>query len=80
MDGKYPVNMLKHVPANLAHFSHRERERLKNSIDFVGLNYYTTRYVSHVAHQDIRGQGYMADGEYIIDQQKAIGPISVRSN
>lgn len=33
---------------HLPKLSEKDRENLRNSIDFVGLNHYTTRFISHV--------------------------------
>jgi beta-glucosidase/6-phospho-beta-glucosidase/beta-galactosidase len=58
--GRYPQNMKNYVPSsNLIPFSESESELLKNSVDYVGLNYYTTNYVSD--DPDAEGVGYDAD-------------------
>ncbi|KAK4480870.1 hypothetical protein RD792_011722 [Penstemon davidsonii] len=49
--GKYPDSMIEYVPNdNLAQFSHQEAHQLKGSIDFMGLNYYTSNYASYSAN------------------------------
>jgi beta-glucosidase/6-phospho-beta-glucosidase/beta-galactosidase len=58
--GRYPKNMVNYVPsANLPHFTDHESEMLRNSVDYVGLNYYTTNYVSD--DPDAEGVGHDAD-------------------
>ncbi|KAJ4810412.1 Beta-glucosidase [Rhynchospora pubera] len=46
--GDYPETMRKRLGDRLPNFSERERENLRNSVDFVGLNHYTSRLISHV--------------------------------
>ncbi|KAL8055343.1 hypothetical protein ABFX02_04G049600 [Erythranthe guttata] len=45
--GDYPETMREKLGDSLPHFSERDKELLNNSIDFVGLNHYTTRFVRH---------------------------------
>ncbi|KAG8379155.1 hypothetical protein BUALT_Bualt07G0058800 [Buddleja alternifolia] len=48
LNGRYPESMISHVPPeNLASFTPEEWDMVKGSTDYVGLNYYTTNYVSH---------------------------------
>ncbi|KAH6807645.1 hypothetical protein C2S51_028753 [Perilla frutescens var. frutescens] len=59
--GRYPENMINCVPPdNLASFTPQEIRKLKGSLDFLGLNYYTTEYVSDDPHPP-DGEGYFAD-------------------
>ncbi|KAL0415700.1 UNVERIFIED_CONTAM: Raucaffricine-O-beta-D-glucosidase [Sesamum latifolium] len=59
--GHYPENMIKNVPPeNLAPFTHQESERLKGTIDFLGLNYYTATYASNDPHPKAE-EGYYRD-------------------
>ncbi|PIN00746.1 Beta-glucosidase, lactase phlorizinhydrolase [Handroanthus impetiginosus] len=54
--GRYPQNMIDFVPPeNLAPFSPGESEMLKGSIDFLGINYYMTYYVTTDTTPDIVG-------------------------
>ena len=39
--------MRERVGENLPRFSEEERKLLQNSMDFIGLNHYTTRYIAH---------------------------------
>ncbi|XAR65846.1 Beta-glucosidase [Bertholletia excelsa] len=45
--GDYPETMRKKLGNQLPMFSQKDRELLKNSVDFIGLNHYTTRFISH---------------------------------
>ncbi|KAG2372230.1 Vicianin hydrolase [Vigna angularis] len=47
--GDYPESMRSSVGARLPAFTKAESEGLKNSIDFLGVNYYTTYYAEHAA-------------------------------
>lgn len=58
--GRYPENMTKCVPpGNLAPFTPYEVRKVKGSLDFLGLNYYTTQYAADDPDPD--GEGYVAD-------------------
>jgi hypothetical protein len=45
--GDYPKSMRSRVGSRLPEFSISEAARLKGSLDFVGINYYTTFYARH---------------------------------
>ncbi|KAG5015748.1 hypothetical protein JHK85_021884 [Glycine max] len=45
--GDYPESMKSSVGSRLPKFTKAESEGLKNSIDFLGVNYYTTYYAEH---------------------------------
>lgn len=42
--GSYPKSMRRLVKDRLPHFTEKEKKMIKGSLDFVGINYYTTRY------------------------------------
>ncbi|KAF3771922.1 Beta-glucosidase 4 [Nymphaea thermarum] len=44
--GRYPESMIKKLEHRLPKFTDDEIALLQNSIDFVGLNHYTTRYIT----------------------------------
>ncbi|XP_051137086.1 beta-glucosidase 24-like isoform X2 [Andrographis paniculata] len=51
LGGQYPASMLELVsPENLKPFTEEESKLLKGSIDFLGLNYYTSYYVADNPH------------------------------
>lgn len=48
--GDYPQTMREKVGDCLPKFSERDKELLKNSVDFIGLNHYTSRFVRHATN------------------------------
>ncbi|CAI9302150.1 unnamed protein product [Lactuca saligna] len=49
--GEYPKSMQERVGELLPVFSEKDKDVLKNSLDFVGLNHYTSRFVSHKTNE-----------------------------
>lgn len=45
--GDYPKSMHERVGDQLPKFSEEDKKLLVNSLDFVGLNHYTSRLISH---------------------------------
>ncbi|KAL4352675.1 hypothetical protein GQ457_06G013180 [Hibiscus cannabinus] len=45
--GDYPAVMLERLGDRLPKFSQEEKKLLLNSLDFLGLNHYTSRFISH---------------------------------
>ncbi|PSR98148.1 Beta-glucosidase [Actinidia chinensis var. chinensis] len=45
--GDYPETMREKLGDQLPKFSHKNKELLKNSVDFIGLNHYTSRFIAH---------------------------------
>ncbi|KAJ4828961.1 hypothetical protein Tsubulata_023374 [Turnera subulata] len=45
--GRYPASMVEYVGGRLPNFTTAESEMIKGSYDFIGLNYYTSRYVKY---------------------------------
>ena len=43
--GDYPETMRERLGEKLPEFSQKDEELLRNSLDFVGLNHYTTRFI-----------------------------------
>ncbi|XP_033148313.1 beta-glucosidase 28 [Brassica rapa] len=50
--GDYPETLKKQVGKRLPSFTAEQSRMLKNSSDFVGVNYYTARYIAHLPHVD----------------------------
>ncbi|KFK37251.1 hypothetical protein AALP_AA4G233500 [Arabis alpina] len=48
--GDYPETMKKQFGNRLPSFTAEQSKLLKNSSDFIGINFYTSRYVAHVPH------------------------------
>ncbi|KAL8457350.1 hypothetical protein ACS0TY_035272 [Phlomoides rotata] len=75
MYGRYPQSMVDNVPPdNLASFTKVEAEMLKDSIDFLGLNYYTTEYVMDDPHPHRQFSGYNIDQRAIFKYSDHDGP------
>ncbi|WCJ19268.1 beta glucosidase 12 [Euphorbia peplus] len=50
--GSYPLEMIVNVGERLPKFSRDESNMLKGSYDFIGINYYTSRYVADIPCQN----------------------------
>lgn len=46
--GEYPLSMRRLVKDRLPVFSAKEKELVKGSFDFIGINYYTARYAKNI--------------------------------
>ncbi|KAL3825283.1 hypothetical protein ACJIZ3_021312 [Penstemon smallii] len=79
LNGHYPQNMIDYVPKeNLQKFSKKESALLKGSIDFLGLNYYTTYYASDDPTPDCE-DGYYKDQQVKVSAERdgvPIGPVA----
>ncbi|KAL3497684.1 hypothetical protein ACH5RR_040416 [Cinchona calisaya] len=60
--GDYPESMRKRLGERLPEFSQKEKDLLKNSLDFVGLNHYTTRFVVDAATNCEENDFYRVQG------------------
>ncbi|KMT14694.1 hypothetical protein BVRB_4g074620 isoform A [Beta vulgaris subsp. vulgaris] len=58
--GDYPQVMHERLGDKLPKFSQEERDLLQNSIDFIGLNHYTTRYIAHSTENPEEHEYYAA--------------------
>ncbi|XP_023884565.1 beta-glucosidase 42 isoform X1 [Quercus suber] len=58
--GDYPEVMQERLGDRLPKFSVEEKDLLRNSIDFVGLNHYTSRFIAHVPDSPEEGDFYKA--------------------
>ncbi|GJM92304.1 hypothetical protein PR202_ga08765 [Eleusine coracana subsp. coracana] len=45
--GDYPESMRQRVGKDLPTFSEKEREFIRDKIDFIGINHYTSRFIAH---------------------------------
>ncbi|PWA69456.1 hypothetical protein CTI12_AA290770 [Artemisia annua] len=50
--GEYPKSMQERLGDLLPKFSEKDKETLRTSLDFIGLNHYTSRFVSHYTNQE----------------------------
>lgn len=53
----------------LPNFSQQDRELLKHSVDFIGLNHYTSRFVGHAANSLEENDFYKIQDVEIIGMQ-----------
>ncbi|XP_031381639.1 beta-glucosidase 42 [Punica granatum] len=58
--GDYPEVMRERLGDQLPKFSDEEIEMLRNSVDFVGLNHYTSRFIAHAEDSPEEGHFYKA--------------------
>lgn len=74
--GKYPDSMVQAVGARLPTFTADQAMKLKNSIDFIGLNHYTTRYVkASTTTPGLLGGDWNSDQQAIVTQFAANGTV-----
>ncbi|CAE6049361.1 unnamed protein product [Arabidopsis arenosa] len=59
--GDYPETMKKNAGNRLPSFTKEQSEMVKNSFDFIGINYYTARFVAHQLHSDPSRLRFMTD-------------------
>nr|ACJ85833.1 unknown [Medicago truncatula] len=74
--GDYPQIMRKLVGKRLPKFTKNEKEMLKGSIDFIGINYYSSHYVRHEPNRTKVTGGYfdaLANLEDINAEGKTLG-------
>lgn len=50
--GDYPEIVKKYAGNKLPSFTTEQSNMLKNSSDFIGVNYYTSRFVTHIPRID----------------------------
>ncbi|KAH9622775.1 hypothetical protein KSS87_007371 [Heliosperma pusillum] len=60
--GDYPLTMRERLGERLPKFSDEEKELLHNSVDFLGLNHYTSRYITHSTENSEEHDFYAAQG------------------
>jgi beta-glucosidase len=58
--GDYPETMRERLGDRLPKFSEEEKEFIRNSIDFLGLNHYTSRFIAHATDGLEEGDFYKA--------------------
>ncbi|KAE9462192.1 hypothetical protein C3L33_05912, partial [Rhododendron williamsianum] len=74
--GDYPLTMRTLVGTRLPNFSKEQSQMLKGSIDFLGLNYYTAKYVEHAApNSNNANPSYNTDYQVSLTTQKDGVPI-----
>jgi beta-galactosidase len=67
--GDYPACMRERVADRLPHFDDHDRTLLKGSVDFFGLNHYTTMYATDATgldiSQEVYGNGGLAEDQHV---------------
>ncbi|KAG7659713.1 Glycoside hydrolase family 1 [Arabidopsis suecica] len=59
--GDYPQSMKDHIGHRLPKFTEAQKEKLKNSADFVGINYYTSVFALHDEEPDPSQPSWQSD-------------------
>ncbi|XP_018832863.1 beta-glucosidase 42 [Juglans regia] len=75
--GEYPNVMHERLGERLPKFSEEDKELIRNSIDFVGLNHYTSRFIAYVKDSPDEGDYYKAQEMQRLaewEEGEAIGP------
>ncbi|EOY22426.1 Beta-glucosidase 15 [Theobroma cacao] len=76
--GRYPLSMRRLVKDRLPVFSAKEEKLVKGSFDFIGINYYTSRYAKHIPiNPQAAPVSYLADQHVNVSVTKngvLIGP------
>ncbi|KAG6645283.1 hypothetical protein CIPAW_08G111600 [Carya illinoinensis] len=75
--GEYPNAMRERLGERLPKFSEEDKKLIRNSIDFIGLNHYTSRFISYVKDCPDEGDFYKAQEMQRIaewEEGEAIGP------
>ncbi|CAH8391210.1 unnamed protein product [Eruca vesicaria subsp. sativa] len=85
--GDYPQTMKDRIGHRLPKFSEAEKKMLKNSADFVGMNYYTSQFAVNVKTENMKEVSWTADSlvhletknvdKYEIGSQPAGGKLPV---
>lgn len=60
-NGDYPRSMQSLVGERLPKFTKLQSQNLKGSFDFIGLNYYTSNYVSYAPIHTAGNASYLTD-------------------
>ncbi|KAM7508121.1 hypothetical protein LguiA_018574 [Lonicera macranthoides] len=59
--GQYPQTMIKYVGSRIPKFSTEQSNMVKGSFDFLGLNYYTAKYVTNAVLSKNESPSYITD-------------------
>ncbi|KAJ4833491.1 hypothetical protein Tsubulata_006660 [Turnera subulata] len=78
--GDYPRTMRDYVKDRLPIFTTEDSKMVKGSIDFLGLNYYSARYVQHIDKVEPERTSFINDDHanltYEDSEGKSIGPMA----
>nr|XP_043608969.1 beta-glucosidase 12-like [Erigeron canadensis] len=73
--GDYPEDMRSNVADRLPRFTTEESYTLRNSLDFLGLNYYTANYVQHVSEAVTDNMTRSSDAQAQLSNERNGVPI-----
>ncbi|XP_068489475.1 beta-glucosidase 12-like isoform X2 [Phaseolus vulgaris] len=76
--GDYPKSMHSLVGARLPKFTPQQAKLLVGSFDFIGLNYYSTTYVSDAPHLSNVKPSYITDSHLILAYERDGKPIGIK--
>ncbi|TXG48440.1 hypothetical protein EZV62_027734 [Acer yangbiense] len=65
--GDYPEVMRKKLGDQLPEFTQEDKDLLRNTLDFIGLNHYTSRFIAHEVNSLVEGNHYQAQEMERID-------------
>ncbi|KAH0905191.1 hypothetical protein HID58_044694 [Brassica napus] len=71
--GDYPQTMKDSIGARLPSFTDEQKDKLKGSCDFVGVNYFTSAFVAHVEDVDQEKPSWEADSRFKLHLQNPDG-------
>ncbi|XP_058075543.1 beta-glucosidase 13-like [Magnolia sinica] len=77
-NGEYPPSMRSYVENRLPKFTKEQSDMLRGSFDFIGLNYYTSRYTAHVPHSDTTRVSYTTDSHVNVTVERNGIPIGTQ--
>jgi len=75
--GDYPEMMKKLAGNRLPSFTPEQSKMLKNSSDFIGINYYTARYVAHIPQADPARPRFVTDHQ--LQWRGKIANVNIRT-
>ncbi|KAL5983323.1 Beta-glucosidase 12 [Asimina triloba] len=77
--GDYPESMKSNVGNRLLKFSKNQSEMVKQSFDFIGVNYYTANYAAHAAYSNNIPPSYNTDSRSNLTTERGGIPIGERA-
>lgn len=80
INGDYPHSMRSLVGNRLPKFSRKQSATLKGSLDFVGLNYYTTNYAHYMIPSSNQPPSYTTDARANLTSKTDIRGIEFQQN
>ncbi|XP_058073483.1 beta-glucosidase 12-like isoform X1 [Magnolia sinica] len=78
-NGEYPPSMRSYVDNRLPKFTKEQSDMLRGSFDFIGLNYYTSRYTAYVPHSNATRVSYTSDSHVNLTVERNGIPIGTQA-